>query len=93
MLENIHPKYRLTVHPKNGTRYNPLHDYVQYATATIIDVQSGRRGWLAYVDEIDSWHRLHTSIVQNVTVDEVGNVEVETMNTVYKLMKLFKTEV
>lgn len=87
MLENIHPKYRLSVYPKDGTRYNPLHDYVAGSEATIIDVQPGRRGWIAYMEGIDAWHRVHTSEVQNVTVDETGNVEIETLNTVYKLAK------
>lgn len=92
MLENIHPKYRLTVHPKDGTQYNPLHDYVEGSMATIIDVQPGRRGWIAYMEGVDDWHRVHTSEVQNVTVDETGNVEIETLNTVYKLAK-YKTGV
>lgn len=92
MLDAIHPKYTLTVNPKYGTAYNPVHDEVNGATATIIDLTVGERGWLAYklydVFGTECWHRLHTSIVENVMVDEDGNVVLVTRNTNYILNKI-----
>ena len=87
MLSGIHPKYTMSVHPKAGTTYNPLHDEVDGATATIIDLAVGERGWLAYCFAPDDWHRIHTSTGEDVVVDEYGNVMVATNNTIYRLAK------
>ena len=91
-LNGIHPKYKLTVNPKEGTAYNPVHDEVNETIATIIDVTIGKCGWLAYYDEypfeVPSWNRLHTSTVYDVEVDEHGNVTITTRNTVYILTKI-----
>ena len=43
---NINPiRYILTVSPKDGTAYNPVHDFIQGATCTILDIEVGQRGW------------------------------------------------
>lgn len=89
MLTDIHPKYTLSVHQKEGRPYNPVHDEVDGATATIIDLPVGNRGWIAYCFAPDDWHRLHTSDVEDIAVDEYGNVAVTTRNTVYRLAKLY----
>lgn len=88
MLTDIHPKYTLSVHPKEGRTYNPVHDAVDGAIATIIDLQIGERGWIAYRCDLGGWHRLHISSVEDVMVDENGNVEVTTLNTMYRLEKI-----
>lgn len=96
MLSKIHPKYKLKVVPKEGTHFNPVHNYVNEATATIIDVKIGERGWIAYLQEEylydDSWHRLHTSIIEDVKIDENGNIIIITQNTYYFLEKIITKE-
>lgn len=87
MLESIHPKYTLSVYPKEGRPYNQVHDEVDGATATIIDLLVGERGWIAWCFAPDDWHRLHTSTVEDIDVDEYGNIAVTTRNTVYRLAK------
>jgi len=87
MLENIHPKYTLSVTPKENRPYNPVHDYVRDATATIVDLKIGQRGWIAYSFAPDDWHRLHTSTVEDIQINENGGVTVTTRNTVYTLTK------
>ena len=93
MLSKIHPKYTLVVTPKEGTEYNPVHDETNGATATVIDLAVGKRGWIAYCHEghwgWDYWHRLHTSFIKNINVDEeTGDIAVETENTIYVLLRI-----
>lgn len=89
MLSHIHPKYTLSVQPKDGARYNPVHNDVQGTVATVIDVEPGQRGWIAYYADYDErWHRLHTSIVQELYVDASGNIVITTENTFYSLHRL-----
>ena len=93
MLESIHPKYLLRAYPKEDTIYNPIRDDVDECIATIIDINEGERGWIAYyVDDSwmgEGWHRLHTSIIENITVDDEMNVIITTRNTKYVLHRLY----
>jgi hypothetical protein len=91
MLSNIHPKYIIEVKQKNERRFNPTHEVVAGSIATVIDLTVGERGWIAYRgDSIYDccWHRLHTSPIQDVNMDEDGNITVETLNTFYILKKI-----
>lgn len=88
MLGNIHPKYTLKVQPKEGTRYNYVHDEVEGAVATVIDLTVGEHGWLAVYCDAGLWDRLRTSIIEDVSVDELGNISFTTRNTHYTLTKL-----
>lgn len=90
MLADIHPKYTLSVYHQKYLRHNPVHNTVDGSTATVIDLTVGKRGWIAYCFGPDDWHRLHTSTVQDVVVDAYGNIEVTTLNTVYRLNKLIE---
>lgn len=93
MLSKIHPKYTLVVTPKDGTRYNPVHDETNGAIATVIDLTVGKRGWIAFMSDTffgeDDWHRLYTSIIKDITVEEeTGDIAVETENTIYILLRI-----
>lgn len=92
MLNKLHPKYSVRVIPKKGTPYNPFHEQVDGSIVTIIDVTVGKRGWIAYYVDSDwgegSWHRLHTSPIEKVTVGDNGEIEVVTRNTLYFLAPL-----
>lgn len=90
---NINPiRYTLTVSPKEGTPYNPVHDDIQGAICSILDIGAGRRGWFMVVDECDGWHRIHTSTVERVLGEEnngeMVKVIVTTRNTVYTFKKI-----
>lgn len=88
MLNNIHPKYALSVIPKKGSPHNPIHNQVDGCMATIIDLTVGKRGWIAYTPEEDYWSRLHTSPIEKVTMGDNGEIEVVTRNTLYFLAPL-----
>lgn len=88
MLSNVHPKYRLAVNPKKASAYNYIHDCVDGEIVTVIDLTVGKRGWIAIERGIDSWHRLHTSIVEQVELLDNGDIRLTTMNTVYVLNKI-----
>lgn len=92
MLNNIHPKYALSVIPKKGSPHNPIHNEVDGCMATIIDLTVGKRGWIAFLSDTtggeDSWHRLHTSPIEKITVGDNGEIEVVTRNTLYFLAPL-----
>lgn len=90
---NINPtRYILSVSPKDNTAYNPVHDFIQGATCTILDIEVGRRGWFMAWQDFDGWHRIHTSTVESVVTDEVGSeavkIVVDTYNTVYTFKKI-----
>lgn len=88
MLNNIHPKYALSVIPKKNSPYNPIHNAMDGCMATIIDLTEGKRGWIAYKPEEDYWSRVHTSPIEIVDVFEDGSITVTTKNTVYRLTPL-----
>lgn len=88
MLNEIHPKYIMSVYPKAGRPYNPIHDEINGSTATIINLEIGERGWVAYETFKNEWHRLHLSIVEDVLIADNGDLTVTTTNTVYKFAKL-----
>lgn len=92
MLNKLHPKYTIRVIPKKGTPYNPTHDEVNGAIATVIDLTVGQRGWIAFSHDSTwgepYWHRLHTSPIEKVTVGDNGEIEVVTRNTLYFLAPL-----
>lgn len=90
MLSNIHPKYTLAVCPKEGKSYNPVHDKVNGLIVTVIDLTVGERGKLAFEDWswTSGWNILDTSPIEDVVIDEVGNITVTTRNTVYTLNKI-----
>lgn len=92
-LNHIHPKYTLTTTSKANRPHSNIHASIQGTKATIIDVEIGKRGWLAYLDEEsfyneDCWSRIHTTTILNITVDDNGNVCIETENTFYNLTKI-----
>lgn len=88
MLSNIHPKYRLGVHPKNKGSYSFVHSMIDGKVATIIDLPIGKRGWFAVLVEDDYWDRIHTSIVEDVEVTDGGSVKLTTRNTIYTFTKI-----
>ena len=93
---NINPtRYTLTVSPKDGTAHNPVHDFIQGATCTILDIEVGQRGWFMAWQDFDGWHRIHTSTVESVMTDEVSGeameIVVTTHNTVYTFKKIEET--
>lgn len=90
---NINPiRYTVTVNPKEGTPYNPIHDDIQGAICSILDVEIGCRGWFAMWNPYDGWHRIHTSTVESIMTDESNGEAVQiivtTRNTVYTFKKL-----
>lgn len=88
-LHNIHPKYILTTASKVDRPHSYVHAIIQGKMATIIDAEVGQRGWITYYDEDDmTWHRIHTSPIQNITLDGNGNICIETENTLYNLTKI-----
>lgn len=88
MLEAIHPKYIVSVYPKAGRPYNPIHNEIDGSTATIINLNVGERGWVAYETFPNVWHRLHLSIIEDIMASENGDLTVTTTNTVYKFVKI-----
>ena len=88
MLNEIHPKYIMSVYPKAGRPHNPIHDEINGSTATIINLEIGERGWVAYETFKNEWQRLHLSIIEDVSVAENGDLSVRTTNTIYQFAKI-----
>ena len=89
MSNNYNAKYVLTVDKKDKSKVNPFHSEFNGKIISIIDLEVGERGWLAYKDE-DSylenyWHRIHTSTIKDIEVDSEGNIKIETNNSFYYL--------
>ena len=88
MLSNIHPKYRLGVHPKNEGSRSFVNSMIDGHVATIVDLEVGKRGWFVVLVDDDYWERIHTSIVEDVEVKDGGSVKLTTHNTVYIFDKI-----
>ena len=87
MIKAIRTKYLLAVHPKSGV-YRPIHDAINGSTVAIIDLEIGKRGWIAYECKPDNWHRVHFSTVEDINIDRNGDLVVTTKNTVYVFSEL-----
>lgn len=92
-LNSLSPKFKLTVTPKENTRFNPIHEMANGTIASILDIEEGKRGWINYLNTIDPnenyWHRIHTSPIEKIDymVNSLGLVywiKVETLNTFYE---------
>ena len=98
-LSSLAPRFELTITPKEGTRYNPIHEMAHGCIASILDIEEGKRGWINYMVEDDTeygcnpdenyWHRIHTSPIEKIeyTANPLGMVywvKVETLNTFYE---------
>lgn len=93
MLKELHPKYKLTIEPYEHSRFNPIHESANGCVATVIDVECGERGWIAYRVEngLDPnyWHRIHTSMIDDIQEDEENNqIVILTQNAKYILIKI-----
>lgn len=89
----LNNKYILTTTSKANRPHSNIHAFIQDTKATIIDVEVGKRGWLAYLDEEnfyneDYWSRIHTTTILDIKVDDDGNIAIETENTFYNLTKI-----
>lgn len=81
--------YTLKTVSKADRPNSHIHAYIQGTKATIVDAEIGQRGWLCYYDVDDeNWHRIHTTTILDITVDDNGNVCIETENTFYNLTKI-----
>lgn len=90
-LNSIHPKYTLTTKSKVDRPHSNIHALIQGTTATIIDAEVGERGYICYYSTDPwgvEWHRIHTSTIRNIIVDDEGNICIETENSIYNLKKL-----
>ena len=65
---------------------NPVHKkIVDYPKAVIVEFEKGKQGWFCgYVeqDKVFPWHRIQTSIVQDVE-ESNDTITVKTENSVY----------
>lgn len=80
-------EYRVTVHPKDGTAYNPLHDELQGAIATNVHFDVGERGYFLAKCP-DGEYSISTSMVEQVDCFENGNICLTTRNTIYLFHKI-----
>lgn len=83
---NINPtRYILTVKPKEGKPYNPVHDDIQGSVCSILDIEVGQRGWIMVWSDYDGWHRVHTSTVESIEPHPIKDEGwmITTRNTVY----------
>ena len=95
-LNVLCPRFKLDIKPKEGTKYNPLHDEANGCIASVLDIEVGKRGWINYMTDDylweHSWHRIHTSIIEKIDADLEDNcinkVTITTMNTIYTLTKI-----
>lgn len=80
--------YLLTV--AESKKDNPVHDDINGRVAYPLYLQKGERGYICFLTDDEKFHRLHTSLIEDVT--PWGNGEdtiiVQTMNTKYAMIKL-----
>lgn len=74
--------YLLSVFPKKGTKYNPLHEELNGVRCTDCYFEKGQRGYFLAELEDDCWHEISTSGVVEFT-KENGKLTVETLHTIY----------
>lgn len=96
-LNVLCPRYRMTIHPKEGTPFNPIHEQANNTISVILDVEVGKRGWINYMVEENIWsnenywHRIHTSTIEKIEVDNdnlINGIKIYTMNTVYEFVRI-----
>lgn len=96
-LNSLAPRFELTITPKQGTRFNPIHEKANGCIASILDIEEGKRGWINYMVEEDIWsnenywHRIHTSTIEKIEVDNdnlINGIKIYTMNTVYEFVRI-----
>lgn len=97
-LNTLCPRFKLDIQPKEGTRYNSLHDEANGCIASVLDIEVGKRGWINYkTDDYlweTSWHRIHTSMIEKIDIEYdntnnyINKLTIVTMNTVYTLTKI-----
>jgi len=83
-------EYIVKIEPKNHKEYNPIHDIVQGSPAVILEARVGERAWFAYKleeDEFHPWHRVHTSLVENIE-ELVDKIVLNTENTKYSFVRV-----
>lgn len=81
-------EYRVTVVPKEGRPYNPLHAELQGAIATNVELNLGERGY--FLAEFQDGHvsGISTSRVEGVEMLSNGTIRLITHNTVYIFNKI-----
>lgn len=77
------PKYRVTVEPKSGKAYNPIHDELQGAIAADLEFHVGLRGVFHAEMSNGRMTYVSTSPIMSVEESTTGDVRVTTLNTVY----------
>ena len=97
-LNVLCPRFKLDIQPKEGTRYNPLHDEANGCIASVLDIEVGKRGWINYMTDDylweHSWHRIHTSMIEKIDIGYdndsncINKLTIITLNTVYTLTKI-----
>ena len=81
--------YNVSIFPKEGKRYNPIHDEFNNVHAEILKIEVGERGlFTAQSKDNGYWDTIHTSTIENVE-DFGDTIIVTTRNTVYLFVKEF----
>lgn len=68
-------------------KHNPIYEGMEGSVCLPAYLKPGERGWVLYFSEVDDWpystvpHRLHTSIVQDVTYYRDNTIIVITEHT------------
>lgn len=81
-------KYRLSVIPKYETAHNPLHDELEDAIVTNVELTVGERGYFLAEFQDGSTHSISTSTVSTVEGFENGDIRLITRNTIYLFHKI-----
>lgn len=82
-----------SVTPKDGVM-REIHEEVLGRKCFILSAELGERGWIKFEPSYDPgcFHRLHTSAVLKCTkAEDESWVEIETINTTYRLERLEET--
>ena len=102
-LGSLAPRFKMTIAPKEGTRFNPIHEMANGGIASILDIEEGKRGWINYMVEDDTeygcnpnenyWHRIHTSPIEKIEYTAtprgmVYQIKLETLNTIYEFQRV-----
>lgn len=81
-------KYSVSIAPLYGSKYNPIHDELQGAIATNVELTVGERGsFLAECTNGESFS-VSTSTVERVEKFENGDILFVTRNTIYTFIKI-----
>lgn len=74
--------YKVSVHPKDGTKYNYLHDKINGHKCKELEFTKNNSGIFKVEMEEDYYHTIFTSPVLYINETDKGT-EIETINTFY----------